>query len=168
MDRVDALKGRALRLSSRKDMPVGSLNNTGYFNVKFRGQNLKCHRIVYSLFNELEQRYSIDHINGVRTDNRVSNLRKVEGSVNARNAKAHKDNSTGVTGVKLTSNGNNNYYSTAYYRNLAGKEVIKHFSHLKLGKEVAFKLACEFREKMIQEMNLQGAGYTERHGKVSQ
>lgn len=33
------------------------------------------------------------------------------------------------------------------------------------GKEEAFRLACEARENAIKELNAQGAGYSENHGK---
>ena len=43
----------------------------------------------------------IDHINGVRSDNRVENLRSVSKRVNIKNSKIRSDNSTGVTGVSF-------------------------------------------------------------------
>ena len=53
------------------------------------------------------------------------------------------------------------YVATA---SLDGKKKTKAFSPFVYGYEQAFKLACEWREKMIAEFNEQGAGYTERHG----
>jgi hypothetical protein len=41
----------------------------------------------------------------------------------------------------------------------------KKFSVKKLGLLPAFKAAVECRRKMIEELNGQGAGYTENHGK---
>jgi hypothetical protein len=38
------------------------------------------------------------------------------------------------------------------------------FSISKLGNDEAFRQACEYRAKMIAELNEQGANYTERHG----
>ena len=48
---------------------------------------------------------------------------------------------------------------------LNGEKKTKSFSCNLLGEEQAFKLACEYREQNIRELNEQGAGYTERHGK---
>ena len=45
------------------------------------------------------------------------------------------------------------------------KPKSKRFSINRLGHEEAFRLACEYREQKIRELNEQGAGYTERHGK---
>lgn len=41
----------------------------------------------------------------------------------------------------------------------------KKFSVLKLGLLPAFRDAVMYRRKMIEELNAQGAGYTENHGK---
>lgn len=68
-------------------------------------------------------------------------------------------NISGVTGVYLT-----NGRWIAQWRD--DKEAkTKSFSTNKYGHDKAFELACAYREKMIQELNAQGAGYTERHGK---
>lgn len=41
----------------------------------------------------------IDHINGIKHDNRIENLRCVDRFVNCKNAAMRTDNKTGVTGV---------------------------------------------------------------------
>lgn len=85
-----------------------------------------------------------------------------------RNTRQSKINQSGVTGVKLQENtdrkGQPYYYYVAFWRNLDGTESHKCFSVSKIGDSEAFRLACEYRAKMIEELNAQGAGYTERHG----
>ena len=59
---------------------VGFENKTdGYFRVYTNKGLIQVHRGVYFSFNpeyfEEEQLYSVDHINGKRTDNRLENLR---------------------------------------------------------------------------------------------
>lgn len=60
-----------------------------------QNHRLYLHRIVTDCPNEMY----VDHINGVITDNRKSNLRIVNKSQNAMNSKIYSNNSSGVTGV---------------------------------------------------------------------
>ena len=52
----------------------------------------------------------------------------------------------------------------AHYVDLNGCSKNKYFSIIQHGKDEAFRLACEWRKEQIELLNLQGAGYTERHG----
>lgn len=106
----------------------------------------------------------IDHINQIRDDNRISNLRKITKAENSRNAKLSKVNTSGVVGVRWYTAKCGNEYAVAYWRD-NGKIKSKCFSTLHLKHETAFKMACEHREEMIRQLNEQGAGYTDIHGK---
>jgi hypothetical protein len=125
-------------------------------------------RIVWMLHHgAISKGLLVDHVDGNSTNNRISNLRLVTREVNNRNSKMHKSNSTGVNGVSYYVNvtdGREYPYFAAYVRLLTGRRKLKTFSVKKLGHEEAFRLACEWREEMIQSLNQQGAGYTERHG----
>lgn len=149
---------------------TGSLDELdGYWKVHGLGGNFKAHKIVWALHNNFQDQKGkhIDHLNGVRSDNRVSNLRLVEPELNARNQGLQKNNKTGVNGVSYqvvkTKVGNftERYVATAA---LDCKKKTKSFSPGVHGHEKAFRMACEWREKMIELFNEQGAGYTERHG----
>lgn len=89
----------------------------------------------------------------------------------ARNKTKLKINTSGKTGVqwedKIWPDGiNSTLYCKAIWNNLqTGKQCKKSFSVKTYGLLPAFKLACEYRDKMIAELNSQGAGYTEHHGK---
>lgn len=73
-------------------------------------------------------------------------------------------NTSGVTGVRFTTDKSNTLYvATSAVFN--GKTKERHFSVKKYGLLPAFKRACEYRTKMIAELNSQGAGYSESHGK---
>jgi hypothetical protein len=74
------------------------LNNNGYFAGKIFEKSLLAHRVIWALvYGEWPEQ--IDHINGNRVDNRLSNLRSVGSSENARNKKVRTNSSSGVQGV---------------------------------------------------------------------
>ncbi len=57
------------------------------------------HRAAWAIYYGEYPKNHIDHINGVRTDNKIINLRDVTRSENQRNMKTHKHNTSGHTGV---------------------------------------------------------------------
>lgn len=74
--------------------------SSGYLYVQVHGRFYPVHRVVmlmcYGFYGEgLE----VDHINHVRNDNRLVNLRFVTRSENMRNGSISSNNTTGVTGV---------------------------------------------------------------------
>lgn len=85
-----------------------------------------------------------------------------------RNQKLRTTNSSGVVGVSFQTKVSNKpqlLTIVAHWSTLEGKQCTKCFSCHKLGIMVAFRDAVIYRRKMIQELNAQGAGYTENHGK---
>lgn len=79
----------------------------------------------------------------------------------ARNTSKRITNKSGVTGVYIEEN---RCCTCATWRSLEGKCKKKSFAWSVYGKEKAFRLACEYRKKMIEELNKQGAGYSPSHG----
>jgi uncharacterized protein (DUF433 family) len=67
--------------------PTGYVDAAGYISVYYKGLNLKAHRIAWVLHYGGWPDNVIDHINGVKTDNRIENLRDVPQSVNAKEAR---------------------------------------------------------------------------------
>ena len=78
-------------------MPVDS---GGYKIGTIFCRHLKAHRVIW-LIETGKWPVNIDHINGVRTDNRWGNLREVTFSENMKNKRINKNNTSGVTGVFL-------------------------------------------------------------------
>lgn len=70
----------------------------GYRTVSLFGKSYKAHRLIYFMFNG-EFAAEIDHINGVRHDNRIENLRPVTRSQNCANQQTQKRSKTGLKGV---------------------------------------------------------------------
>lgn len=83
----------------------------------------------------------------------------------ARNRTKSGKNKSGVTGVHLwVDRKNGSIYYVASANSLDGKLMNKHYGVNKYGEELAFFLACEHRDIMIQKLNLAGAGYGIKHG----
>jgi hypothetical protein len=81
-------------------VPSGRADRHGHVRVRFDGKEYAAHRLVWLHVTGQLPRGEIDHINGIRSDNRISNLRDVTHRVNLENRRcATKRNVSGVLGV---------------------------------------------------------------------
>lgn len=72
----------------------------GYVIGRFNQKTIRAHRVIWEIFNgEIPEGMQIDHINHIRHDNRVENLRLVSNQENCKNISMQKNNTSGVTGV---------------------------------------------------------------------
>lgn len=86
----------------RHNYVAGSSKGTidGYRQVSIKGKLYHEHRIIMMLcFGHIPENAEIDHINHIRNDNRLANLRFVTRSENRRNQSVNSKNTSGVTGV---------------------------------------------------------------------
>lgn len=88
---------------------AGSLDNKGYrticLQVDGKKQSVKAHVVAWALsYGAWPERY-VDHVNGMKDDNRLTNLRKASTAENARNRGPTRANKTGLKGVTFTANG---------------------------------------------------------------
>ena len=74
-------------------------STTKYVRVKINGKRYQAHKLVWMLHNSASPICDIDHINRVRSDNRIENLRLATRAENCRNTKIRTNNNTGTTGV---------------------------------------------------------------------
>lgn len=77
---------------------LATINAHGYRVGGIFGKTYAAHRVIWVLVYG-EWPSNIDHINGVKTDNRIENLRDVPQKQNARNCAISKNNKSGVMGV---------------------------------------------------------------------
>lgn len=78
---------------------AGRLLPTGYRSVHISGRRYQEHRLIY-LWHTGVMPQQIDHINRIKSDNRIENLRSCDHSSNQMNTADRKSNS-GYRGVKL-------------------------------------------------------------------
>ena len=87
-------------IRTRTNKPANSMDVHGYIVVFFNGKTYKAHRLIWAILHGEFPSGQIDHINGVRHDNRAKNLRVVTQLQNAQNKqKQHKTNKSGYRGV---------------------------------------------------------------------
>ena len=93
------LTGRRLKCFGHRT--CSTRNTTGYIVIGYDGKIYMAHKLawfyVYGYFPETE----IDHINKIRDDNRIENLREVSHSCNLKNCGVPKNSTTGIKGVSF-------------------------------------------------------------------
>lgn len=81
-------------------MPAGWVNPYGYASVNIHKKVYLMHRVVWEMHNgPIKNGMQVDHIDGDRLNNKISNLRLASHNQNCHNAKTRSDNTSGVKGV---------------------------------------------------------------------
>jgi len=84
-----------------KKKAAGTLLHSGYLGISIGPKRWQAHRVAWALHHGDWPKDQVDHINGVRTDNRISNLREATNSQNGKNLGLSKANTSGVKGVSF-------------------------------------------------------------------
>lgn len=114
-------------------------DNNGYVKIGFNYRPWKAHRLAFLYMNGRLPDGEVDHINGIRDDNRWENLREVTHQQNLANRKIlTKTNKTGVVGVCVCS-------ATGKFRATATRKG----KHIHLGKFDTLDEARRAREEFL-------------------
>lgn len=138
---------------NKGDLAKFHKNATGYNLIQVPDgvrRGVFKHHLIYLLkIGELPDNMEIDHIDGNKDNNTISNLRVVDRRLNNRNRKKRSDNTSGVTGINWSS-----YHNHYVIRKVIGNKRIS-------------KSRKTFKEALIalKELEKLDISYTERHGK---
>lgn len=78
---------------------VGNPKENHYLRFTLKGRDYYLHRVMFFMFHNTDIKGEIDHKNGNRQDNRITNLRDILKSENLKNCSLHKKNKSGQSGV---------------------------------------------------------------------
>ena len=78
---------------------VSTVNAYGYVVVGILSCRVPAHRVAWAIYHGKWPNGEIDHINGNRSDNRISNIRDVQPTQNKQNMQMYKNNKSGCTGI---------------------------------------------------------------------
>ena len=93
---------------------AGTIDRFGYVLISVKYRRIRGHTLAWVIQTGRYPEKEIDHINGIRSDNRWANLREADRCKNMQNLQgARRDNQTGLLGVTPHSGGK---YFTAEIR----------------------------------------------------
>jgi hypothetical protein len=146
----DAETGNLYQRKKRPHIQVGSLagclRHTGYRYIELKGRKYPAHHIVWLLETGEVPTKFLDHIDGEKSNNHISNLREVTNKQNTENRGKQRNNTTGYKGVTYNKRLNKyiaqiqhnskqmhiGVYSTAYEAHISyeakAKELFTHYA----------------------------------------
>lgn len=144
--------------------PEAASKSTGYISVRRGHRKKRLHVWIWEqLVGPIPDGMQVDHINGIRTDCRLENLRLVSVEVNARNRGKPINNTSGITGVSEVTIKGVDYFAAYWQHPFTRKRTTKYFSIAKLGYEQAREKAIRVRAIALAELQANHQ-YTDRHG----
>jgi len=91
------------RAGWRVGEPIGTIDR-GYLRIRLKNKYYAAHRIAWALINgPISEEDQVDHIDGDRSNNKISNLRLATHEQNCQNIGIPKHNSSGLKGVHWNS-----------------------------------------------------------------
>ena len=92
------------RPKARQGEACTNVNGNGYIRIGIDHKRYMAHKLAW-LYVYGEMPKEVDHINHIRNDNRLCNLREITHQDNCKNMTVHPSNKSGVTGVSETRSG---------------------------------------------------------------
>lgn len=142
-------------------------SNYSSYKVAYEEAHYASARIIYILFHgRIPSDKVIDHIDRDSINNKILNLRLIDEVLNTRNLSKKCNNNSGATGVSYSESSGYGYWSAecSYKDGDVQRRVRKQFSVQKLGYDLAFNLACQWRKSTLLALIGEGVGFTESHG----
>ena len=90
---------RKTRRNAKINVVAGTIDPRGYVRISIDCKIYAAHRLAWLYMYGSWPTNEIDHINRIRGDNRIANLRDAPRVVNTQNVGFRKDNKSGVKGV---------------------------------------------------------------------
>ena len=90
------------KIEPTKKIKIGDIagyKNEGYVQIRINGQLHRAHRLAWLYVKGYLPENDIDHIKGIKDDNRIRKLREISRSCNLRNTGNRKNNISGIKGV---------------------------------------------------------------------
>ena len=124
-----------------KDTEAGWINDSGYRLISLNKIKYRAHWLAWYITYGYWPKNQLDHINGIRDDNRIANLREATDAQNRQNMAKRTDNKSGFVGV---------YY--AKWANAWRAEIRANGVKHKLGyfktPEIAYKAYLKAKEQL--------------------
>jgi hypothetical protein len=79
--------------------PAGAISSSGYYQIMVDKIMYKRHRLIWCYHNDDPGQMEVDHVNRIRTDDRIENLRLATREENSRNRNKESRNTSGFIGV---------------------------------------------------------------------
>lgn len=93
------------RGSAKAGDVIKTVNGAGYVQLAIDSKKYLAHRVIWLWYYGYLPENQVDHINRVRSDNRLCNLREIATSCNVQNSCVSTRNRTGVKGVSVNKHG---------------------------------------------------------------
>lgn len=135
--RFQYVDGKLYRKTAYKNRKIGSeagsTNVKGYRKIEFSGHTYATHSLVWAMFHGSWPQ-EIDHINGMKSDNRIENLRSVDRSTNMQNMLVHRKGQP--IGVRYDES-KNKWLARAPTKYLKWRSGLKYLGHFETKEEAS-------------------------------